>query len=245
MRHRHSAGFTLIEILISVTLLAVLMVMAMAALQTSVRAVRSGEALVSRTDSMRIAQEFLRRQISQAMPLPFERMEDLGVNFVFEADGQSLRFVSPMPGHLARGGPHVQTLTLARDRDGMRLEFQHSLLNGYDPEQIDSAEQRPPVVVLDDFDNARFEFRGLDENGELTEWSESWEDPQLMPLVVRLLVDFPEDSPQRWATLEIPVLAGTAGAFGGYSGGLPFGRLTPGGPGGPGGRGGRDPDGRP
>jgi general secretion pathway protein J len=205
-----SRGFTLLEVLIAVTLLALLVAMAYGSLRTAVRATRSGEALIERTDRMRVTQEFLRRQLSNAMPLPFERLEDSGENRVFVADADTLRFVAPMPGHLARGGPHVQWLTFVSERDGLRLEFDHAQLNGYDPDDPKGDSEREPVVLLDGIRYGRFEFRALDEEGELADWDSNWDDPQRLPLLVRLVLEFDHDSRQRWPHLEIPVLTATA-----------------------------------
>jgi general secretion pathway protein J len=218
-----SRGFSLVEILIAVMLLALMVLGAMAAMTASVRAVRSGEALIGRTDSVRIAQEFLRRQLSQAMALPFERSDDLGMIFVFEGDERGLKFVAPMPGQPARGGPQVRQLKTTRGDRGERLEFSHALLNGYDDKaRIDG--ERPPVVVLEGLANARFEYRAANENGELQDWSSSWEYPQFVPMMVRLVAEFPRGRAQHWPPLEIPVMAGSSSGVGGFYSRLPYSR---------------------
>ena len=229
MRTARQHGFTLLEILVAMTLLAMLMGLAVATLRAAVSATRSGERLIERTNETRTVHEFLRRQLSHAMALPFERLEDSGENRMFVADGENLRFVAPMPGHLSRGGPHVQWLALSSDGKGTVLEFDHAQLNGYDPEDPKAGNERPPVLLLDGMQDARFEYRTLDENGELTDWSDTWEDPQRLPVMVRLVAEFPADSTRVWPALEIPVLAGTAvpAMFGG---GL-RNRLQPGQPG--------------
>lgn len=219
---RSQRGFTLLEILLAVALLAIMVLVAMGTLRTAVRAMHSGERVVTQTDSVRIAQEFLRRQISHAMALPFEREEDTGMMYVFEGDEGSMRFVSTMPGHLAKGGPHVQDLHIARGAKGLQLEFTHTLLNGYDKASAASAE-RPPVLILDGLADASFEYRGMTETGELGEWSSQWDLPQATPMMVRLVVSFPEERRQRWPRLEIPVMAGASGAAMGSA--LPFGSL--------------------
>ena len=214
-------GFTLLEMLIAVTLLALLVALAYGTLRTAVRAMRSGEALITRTDRLRTTQEFLRRQLSHAMPLAFERLEDTGENRVFVAGPDELRFVAPMPGHLSRGGPHVQWLAL----DGDALLFDHAQLNGYDPADPKAGNKREPVVLLEGNRDARFEFRELDpETGELGEWESDWDDPQRLPLLVRLAVEFDEDSRQHWPDLEIPLLVATAapGMFGFNQGRVEF-----------------------
>ena len=219
---RAQRGFSLVEILVAVSLLALMTLGAMAALTTSVRAVRSGEAQVNRSDSVRIAQEFMRRQLSQAMALPFERAEDLGMVYVFEGDANALRFVAPMPGHLSRGGPHVQQLSLVRDGRTQRLEFSHDQLNGYEPERSRELDARPPVIVLEGITNAHFEYRAADENGELMDWRRDWEYPQFLPMMVRLVAEFPADRRQTWPLLEIPLHAGANGGVSSFYGRQPY-----------------------
>jgi general secretion pathway protein J len=157
-----------------------------------------------------VAQEFLRRQLSHAMPLPFERLEDSGENRVFVAERDSLRFVAPMPGHLSRGGPHVQWLTIESDVEGRRLTFDHAQLNGYDVDDPKKGNPRDPVTLVEDVEDVRFEYRALDEGGELTDWMDSWDDPQRLPLMVRVVVEFERDSRRRWPELDVALLSATA-----------------------------------
>lgn len=130
MNHRNhiARGFTLIEVLIALTLLALLIAMGFATIKSAISATRSGERIIANTNQVRTAQEFLRRQLANAMAIPFEHMEESGENRIFIADANELRFVAPMPGHLSRGGPHVQWLMLERGNDGTRLLFDHHQL---------------------------------------------------------------------------------------------------------------------
>lgn len=208
---RRERGFTLMEVVIALVSLALLMSLAYGAFRTTAASVERGEALIDRTERMRVAQQFLRRQLSFAMPMMFERV-DLGAeeNKVFEGDGETLRFVAPMPGYLARGGAHVQTLSLRSDGDGLRLEFEHVLLNGFDPLDTAPRDAREPVVLLQGASDARFEYRGLDEEGMLGEWLSSWEDRARLPLMVRLSVEWPERARMSWPPLEVPLMRAVA-----------------------------------
>src|SRR5690606_19966534 len=133
------------EVLIAITLLALLMGMAFSTLRGAVSATRSGERTVNWTNQTRTVQEFLRRQLGHAMAIPFERMDDIGENRVFEADGSELRFVAPLPGHLANGGPHVQWIVIAGDQ----ILFDHAQLNGYDHADPKANNPRDPVLLME------------------------------------------------------------------------------------------------
>jgi len=129
---RAARGFTLLEVLMAVLLLAVLIGGAYGGLRASANAMRAGEAAIDRTDRLRTAQEFLRRQISNILPLGYGHNDQQGLNIVFEGAAQTMRFVAPMPGYLSRGGPYVQTLELVNGKNGLQLQFTDTILNGYD-----------------------------------------------------------------------------------------------------------------
>ncbi len=199
-------GFTLLEVLMAVTLLALLLTLAWSSLRTAIQASRSGEALIARSEQARTVQTFLRRQLSQSIPLTYEQLEDAGEERRFEGDAGRIRFVAPMPGYLSRGGAHVQTLALV----DARLEFTHAQLNGFDPldEDPDGAE---PVVLVDGIARGRFEFRDLDESGQLGDWTDQWDTYERLPLMVRLKLEFDRDDPRRWPAFEVTLLAAAAG----------------------------------
>lgn len=221
------AGFTLIEVVLAITLLALLLTLAYGAFRATAASVQRGEALMDRTERVRVAQQFLRRQLSFALPMMYERVDQGGLeNKVFEGDSSQLRFVAQMPGYLAQGGPHVQTLTLYSDAEGYRLEFEHALLNGFEFDAPPRRDARPPVVLLQGARNAAFQYRGLSPEGELEEWTDRWEDPTRLPLMVRLEAEWPEQAQMRWPPLEVALMR--AVAVPGLGSGLPGGRIDPG-----------------
>jgi len=199
-----SGGFTLLEMLMSVVLLALLLAGAYGGIQTSVRAMHSGEHIIDRVDRMRTAQEFVRHQLSRIMPLPYEQTLDNN-NYVFEGDRAFMRFVAPMPGYLSHGGPYVQTLALTRGDDGLRLVFSGAMLNGFDAKQEKAAEH-DPVVLLDHIRDGGFAYRKLDEQGQLTQWSSSWDDPGVTPLMIQIELVMQNGEQIGWPTLDVALM---------------------------------------
>lgn len=206
MNARRTTGFTLIEVMLAVMLLALLLAGTYGAIRTAVRATHAGEIAVDRTNRLRVAQEFVRHQISRIMPLAFGTDESSNTNIVFEGKRDSIRFVAPMPGYLSKGGPYVQTLTFAGGRGGGRqLLFTDVMLNGFDLDEADGSSTEP-VVLLDQIEDGRFEFRTLDEDGELTDWSDEWEDSSVTPVMVRVVVRMRPEAQIRFPDMEIPLL---------------------------------------
>jgi len=184
-----NAGFTLLEILLALVLLALLMAGAFGGIAASVRGMRSGEAAIDRVDKVRTVQEFLRHQISRTLPFPYNQQPQTGgINRVqpqreiFDGRENFMRFVAPMPGYLSHGGAYVQTLELRPGEDGLQLVFTTSLLNGFALDK--SAKEADTVVLLDHISEAKFSYRGLDQRGQLTSWAGAWPDKSATPLLV-------------------------------------------------------------
>ena len=203
-------GFTLLEVLLAIILLGLLMAGAYSGIHASANAMRAGEAAIDRTDRLRTAQQFLRRQIDGILPLAFAQDTDTGSTHIFDGDARFMRFVAAMPGYLSRGGPYVQTLELARGKQGLQLQFTDVMLNGYDAKDAKTSDTEP-VVLLDHIADGRFQYRTLDDQGQLTNWSSDWPDSSVTPLLVRIELTMQPGVQIPWPTLDIaPMLnAGT------------------------------------
>lgn len=208
-------GFTLLEVMLAILLLAMLLAGTFGAVRTATRATQSGEAAVDRVNRMRVAQEFLRHQLSRIMPLGFDRDDSTGMNFVFEGDEKSMKFVAPMPGYLSKGGPYVQTLELERDGRGLALSFTNNMLNGYDPQSLGSGirsnrqsknDRSEPVVLLNQIRRGHFEYRGFDEQGKLDRWTDRWKDPSLTPVMVRVVLEMDDAARIEFPPMEVAMV---------------------------------------
>lgn len=157
---KRAAGFTLLEVLAALVLLALLLVGVYSGLRTATRSVRSGTAAIERVDQVRSAQQFLRRELAQSMVQPIGRT-DHGEPIYFEGSAREMRYVAPLPGYLGKLGPQLQRLQLVDDgHDGLRLELSLALLppDGQPPQPLGE-----PQVLLDRIVKGGFSYRGVDE----------------------------------------------------------------------------------
>ena len=83
-------GFTLLELLISMTLLVVILVITMGAMRTSSRSVAAGEKKMDAQERFRAVLSIMDAQIASQLPLTYEG--EGGRRFTFRGDGQTLRF---------------------------------------------------------------------------------------------------------------------------------------------------------
>lgn len=196
-------GFSLLEVMLAILLLGLLIAGAYSGITAARHSMKSGEALIERVDKVRTVQEFLRRQVSRILPFPYAQ-EGTKVE-IFQGDGKFMRFVAPMPGYLSRGGAYVQTLELTSGNDGMQLVFTSTLLNGFSKDKGKASEEST-VVLLDRIEEGTFRYRGLNQQGDLMNWGESWKDPSTTPLLVSLDLRLMNGAQVQWPQMTIPLM---------------------------------------
>jgi general secretion pathway protein J len=202
-RHGRSArGFTLVELLLALTLMSMLLALAYGGLRAATRATDRGQNILEDSSRIRMAHQFVHRQLNQVLPLAFEENEDDAERTVFLGTADRIRFVAPMPGYLGFGGPQVQELAIVRGEDHLELVLSHALLQGFEEGLL---YERPPILLLEDIESASFSFLGLDEEGELSGWSPTWETPGVLPESIALDVEFIDDVYIRWPLLTASV----------------------------------------
>ncbi|MCW8925799.1 MAG: prepilin-type N-terminal cleavage/methylation domain-containing protein [Xanthomonadales bacterium] len=210
-----TAGFTLVELLLAITLMSILLALTYSGLRAATRATESGEEKLAVAGGIRASHQFIRKQLNQMLPLAFAELDDVnGTRIVFMGDSRNILFVAPMPGYLGAGGPQVQYLELADGDDGYVLQFRHALLQFFEEDRL---YDRDPVVLLEHIEAAEFEFIGRDEEGLLTPWMRVWDQQDTLPVAVRLNIEFAEDIQAEWPVLVAGVrvdeqaVQGTAG----------------------------------
>ena len=196
---RGHRGFTLLEVVVAMSLMAVMLALSLGTLRGATGATARAEATAQRDERLRAVQGLLRRQVGAALPMAMAIDPQSGEAQVWRGEARELEFVAAMPGYLSRGGPHVQTLELVGDR----LQFQHAMLTPDGP--LDP--EREPTVLLDGIEEAAFSYRSFDDTGRPGPWQDEWPHPSTLPPVVRLKVRF-KDEARRWPELVLtPKLA--------------------------------------
>jgi general secretion pathway protein J len=204
-RSRYSGGFTLVELLLAITLLSMLLGLAYGGLRAATRATDRGQIILEDSSRIRMGHQFVRKQLNQMLPLAFVDEGEGADRFrtVFEGESDYIRYVAPMPGYLGFGGPHVQELTfIPGDDDDLLLVLSHALLQGFEEDKLYA---RDPIILIDGIDSAAFEFQERDEEGESLLWTNRWEDPSQLPVAVSLNIEFVEGRYVKWPMLSAAV----------------------------------------
>lgn len=207
---RKQQGFTLIEVIVVFTLLAMIMAMIFSGIDSGRRTAEKGEKRITAINEIRVIQNIIRSQISKAMALGVAESDE-GELLKFLGDEQSVTFVSQMPGYLGNGGPHIQKLELVSGRNGRELHYTHGLISNYDDEdELSEFDDAEPMVLLENIKDGSFAFIELDEEGLPTEWISELENPAAMPLMVQVDLEMNRQAKEGWPLLQIALQVDSA-----------------------------------
>jgi prepilin-type N-terminal cleavage/methylation domain-containing protein len=206
-----AAGFTLLEVVIAMTVLALVAGICYAAFHLGVRAVERGEVAVVTAQRLRVATDVMIRQVKSTVAQPALVEEDSFPYFV--GTPTSMSFVTSA-GQLSGGGRARVTYRFDRDPPRLTLEetphFTADSLGSNTPE----AEEARSTVLLDGF--TALDFCYLYDDGSETEWKCSWDSftEEVLPAAVRIVIHgLPGIEEDTWGQ-EIPVMAGAFGETG-------------------------------
>lgn len=202
-------GFSLVEMLVAVGLMAAGLALAFGIVQGSLRASASAEQLAAHSDRVRTVQGFLRRQLANALPQPIDPEAGFEDIRLLRLSSERVELVGEMPGYLGRGGAYLQVFRLQRGANGTALVFEHRLMTPEGPLKA----ERPPEVLIDGLADARFAARAFGPDGRPEDWAERWERLGQLPTQVRLEARFAEPR-YRFPSLVVPLRYSLSGATG-------------------------------
>lgn len=199
---RPAPGFTLIEILLAISLLSLILLLLFSALFSANRSWAATERRIAQNDELRLVAEFIQRQLAAQSPLFWAGQDD--TDLLFSGARDELHFTAGLPAH--RGGGGAQALTLKVSRAGgepqLALYFQPV-----------SAEQRPfanqhgaeRVVLLANTARIELAYYGREEIEGQSSWRAEWRHAELLPELIGLTV-YPATG-RAWPQMIIPLHA--------------------------------------
>lgn len=204
-RRPTAPGFTLIEVLLAISLLSLILVLLFSAIFTANRSWASTERRIAQNDELRLVAEFIQRQLAQQSPLFWADQDETDLLFIGKQD--ELHFISGLPAH--RGGGGAQALTLKVSRDGgkrqLALYFQAVSADSRPFGDNPAAERAP---LLDKTERIELAYYGREEIQGKSSWRDEWQHAELLPELIGLTV-YPAGG-RAWPQMIIPLHADPA-----------------------------------
>ncbi len=203
-RRAGEAGFTLLELLVALTLLGLILAVIFGELRFTARAWDATDAKLDRNGELLSVHAFLRQRFQQVyVPRPdrdAEEQDDGGV--VFAGSGRAMSFLGTMPANVSVGGFYEISLSAETGQDG------NDLFISWRPFDEDGTAR-----VADGPDNSRTLLRGVREvrfsyfgrSGDAVEpqWWDIWPSRDAAPSLIRVRLSFDDDDLRTWPELVV------------------------------------------
>jgi general secretion pathway protein J len=206
-------GFTLLELLVAMTLLALLLSAAYGGLRTGSRAWTTGEARAEQNERLRVVQSFIRRQVSQTYPLIWTHQGKR--TLWFRGSPTTLDFAAVLASRALDDGLAFLRLEFKEGKKGLDLTLSCKLANGDDLQKAFEVkapdECRRVRVLVSGLSEGHFDYWGRPTgpssvNQREPRWTEKWNSRESLPRLIR--VSFTADKKQGlWPQMLIPILA--------------------------------------
>lgn len=202
-------GFTLLEMLIGMTLLGFILALLFSALRLGSRSWDAGELRAGQTTHLALLQGFLRREMSQVTPYTWKKKADSPLAFAGEPN--RLRMVAPLVARLGPGGLYMLSFERLDSRDGKQagtLIMRRAIPNA-DSTDFAPLEQGEAVVLAEGVEAVSFSYYGAADKNAEPAWTDRWENvgtPARLPYLIRMSVKF--GNGRSWPDLVVAPLVG-------------------------------------
>jgi general secretion pathway protein J len=205
---RGERGFTLLELLVSMTLLALVLGLLFGGLRTGTRVWEAGARRGDDLARLQAVHGFLRRQLGALQPLA-QRQRNLAPRSTFSGAREAVSFTGFLPSHFGFVGFQVIVVGVAEDDDGRHLGAWWYPFDpdGESPPRLPEEQQ---TLLIEDVEAIEFAYYGAPGRRAEPQWNDYWQDMERPPRLIRLRVEFADGDPRTWPELVVrPAIDGT------------------------------------
>jgi general secretion pathway protein J len=186
-------GFTLLEMIIAITLVATIMLVVAGAMRLGYRSVASGEKKIENLERFRASFAIIDAQVQSAAPLTYDSQGTKRT--YFEGGRDFLRITTNYSIWGGRRGHVIAEYRVQMDESGKAALFASESMVGTANKQT--------TVLFKGFDQIYFEYFSQETGEETGRWVDQWAEEARTPLKVRVSLT----SGQRGISLVIPMRA--------------------------------------
>ena len=179
-------GFTLLELLVALTLFAILMTAMLGGLRLGARVWDVSSTHLEDSDGVLTIRRFLRQRLEDATPAT-GISEQTSDQPVFIGEPRNLRLASSMPASLGEG---LFLLHLALSPQAETSEVNNLVLR-WRSWPARSAEDVRERTILHDVVGIRFAYYATGDKEAVGRWHDSWRDQHALPDLIRVDIQFP------------------------------------------------------
>ncbi len=190
MKYYCSRAFTLLEVLIGMSLLSVMMLLLLGSLRVCIQNWDAGEKKIAEVNRLAVLQQFFFRRLQNIRPLDDDFSFDEPV-FSFQGDKSQLQFVGAMPASAGRMGLQLFKIGLVAGKMGKDIKVSvQPFFPLSDGEQWNADE----ITVLQAVDTLQFWYFGSEDVDAEPVWRQQWLDMEELPFLIAIAIKMQDGS---------------------------------------------------
>ena len=176
-------GFTLIEVLIAMTLLSIMVVLLFSSLKICADSWEKGESKITDVNEIAVVYNFFQRHLSAAKPLWNDLTEKEERTFSFQGKTRSLQFISAFPASAGRSGLQLFSLDSQEEDNEQVIKV---TITPFFPITEGEEWHKEEVTLIKHVSEFTLAYFGSDEGTSEDGWAEEWLDKQVLPRLVKI-----------------------------------------------------------
>lgn len=186
MQHRNTAaGFTLIEVLIAMTLLGIMVVLLFSSMKICADSWQKGEDKITEVNDVAVVYQFFQHHLAAAKPLWNNFSED-NQEFSFQGKNQEVQFVSAFPASAKKSGLQLFSLNLIDDGDEQIIQV--SIIPFF-PLAEGEEWRKEEVTLLRHVKQFSLSYYSQDDPQAEGIWQEDWIEQEALPRLVKIKIE--------------------------------------------------------
>ena len=198
---RSSRGFTLMELLVAMTLLGILMTALFGSLRLGTRVWEASDRVLKSEGQVMPIRSFLKDRLEQTMPVVL-LLQDGEREIVFAGEPSALRLASTMSESVGFGPYIIEFLPTPGDK-GSDLSIRWRLVAGVDDDESDEGGAIGRRVLIQDVETVSLGYFGVKEAEAVATWHGTWQGEEHLPDLIRIELGFEPGSERRWPPLIV------------------------------------------
>ncbi len=195
---RRMVAFTLLEVMLAMTLLAIMVVLLFSSLRVGAESWDRGEKKIADVNEKAVVYQFFKRHLPSAKPL-WDRFSSDDESFSFQGERQHIQFVSTFPASAERKG--FQLFSLKHDDFG-----EHAIkvsVRPFYPLAEGEEWTDDEVTLLENVEEFELQYLAVEDPDSAGVWLNSWQGQDKLPALVKIKITLQDES--YWPEMVIPL----------------------------------------
>jgi len=180
---RKNIGFTLLEVMLAMTLLSIMVVLLFSSLKIGAESWNKGESKIAEVNEKAVVYQFFKRHLPSIRPL-WDDFSDDERSFSFQGEVGTFQFVSVFPVSAARKGLQLFKIFPDKSEKGVIKV----LLTPFYPTLEEQQWEPEEVVLLENVEEFELSYFGKDDSDDEGVWVDNWQEKELLPALIKIKI---------------------------------------------------------